>query len=73
MQLVALAVVLLANLLVHSAHGHSWVEQVSQISTDGSFFGSPGFPRGNGEFEGQTLTRYTWLTYASPPNLPFVL
>jgi len=34
--------------------GHSWVEQVSLVSQDGTLLGPPGYPRGNGTFSQKT-------------------
>jgi len=30
---------------------HTWVEQISLLAPDGSTLGSPGYPRGNGDFQ----------------------
>ncbi len=40
----------IGGISLSSVSGHSFVEQLRLVSTNGTFRGSPGYPRGNGLF-----------------------
>ncbi|KAL5044064.1 hypothetical protein BDW71DRAFT_109394 [Aspergillus fruticulosus] len=58
--------ILLAPLLT-SAYAHSWVEQLVVIASNGSFVGSPGYPRGNVLRSSPSFSD-TAMTYLLPPD-----
>lgn len=49
------------------AHGHSWIEQLMVIGSNGTFIGSPGFPRGNVLRTSPTFSDPTMVNLI-PPN-----
>ncbi|KAL6237376.1 hypothetical protein BDW75DRAFT_81945 [Aspergillus navahoensis] len=58
--------ILLASLFT-SAYAHSWVEQLMVIASNGTFVGSPGYPRGN-VLRSSTSFSDTAMTYLLPPD-----
>ncbi|EAW11390.1 uncharacterized protein ACLA_090830 [Aspergillus clavatus NRRL 1] len=58
---------LLLTLFVVPISAHSWVEQLTVIAPNGTFVGSPGFPRGNVLRSDPAFNDNT-MTYLTPPN-----
>ncbi|KAL4998808.1 hypothetical protein BDV10DRAFT_166322 [Aspergillus recurvatus] len=58
--------ILLASLF-SSTHAHSWVEQLRVIASNGTFVGSPGYPRGNVLRSSPSFSD-TAMTYLLPPD-----
>lgn len=58
--------ILLVSLFT-SAYAHSWVEQLMVIASNGTFVGSPGYPRGNILRSSPSFSD-TAMTYLLPPD-----
>ncbi|KAL4979677.1 hypothetical protein BDW66DRAFT_126983 [Aspergillus desertorum] len=66
MQSIGWRLILLASLFA-LAYAHSWVEQLMVIASNGTFVGSPGYPRGNVLRSSPSFSDTT-MTYLLPPD-----
>ena len=59
--------------ILSTASAHSWVEQLSVISPNGSFSGAPGYVRGNVLRQGSTDIDKNMVYLQPPGEAPFLV